>query len=498
MLQQRDAEAAFMKRLEQKEREFKLKQYAGATEFQRIRRGFAHRRYARLERDRRVGQAILAQRITRGWMGRRYANEVKAWLDECHRCALLRFDPYKSAVPKAKGAIILLHGGNTNGAGLRAALHRASPTAWPAFERRVVDAGCRLVFPDALVGFGELAKEGMAGSWIDAEYFALGARAEAYRPWRRKNDAADSQLSQASALDLLMAARGKSKQQLEAEAKAAAEAAEAARDYEKEEAVMAGLQLRKQQEKIEEIIGDLVTKENVPPHRIVLGGVGAGATVAFTAAMRSKWALRAVFMMGGMLHPSADLFDGPLCRAVPSLLLLHGERDSLVPRKTHRLVLRMLSRATVNADITAAADIVEEVCPGCGHEVSTSYAEEFGSGDPLSRSLAPPDEDAARARAEAAQRKRLRQRRHIRHMHEEHDPEAELAKFEQERVKTLIYWLYRVLAKPLQLTPLSEETEYRGEAKLYTEPSQTYSKFFTECKHSDRTDGDAEHNPVSR
>ena len=165
---------------------------------------------------------------------------------------------------------------------------------------------------------------------------------------------------------------------------------------------MAGLQLRKQQEKVEEIIRDLVVKEKVPPHRIVLGGVGAGGTVAFTAAMRSKWALRAVFMMGGMLHPSADLFDGPLCRAVPSLLLLHGERDALVPRKTHRLVLRMLSRATVNADVTAAADIVEEICAGCGHEVSTSYAEESCSGDPLSRSLAPPDEDAERARAEAA------------------------------------------------------------------------------------------------
>ena len=111
MLQQRDAEAAFMKRLEQKEREFKLKQFAGAREFQRIRRGFAHRRRARLERDRRVGQAMLAQRITRGWLGRRYASEVNAWLDDCHRCALLRFDPFKSDVPKAKGVVVLLHGG---------------------------------------------------------------------------------------------------------------------------------------------------------------------------------------------------------------------------------------------------------------------------------------------------------------------------------------------------------------------------------------------------
>ena len=55
-----------------------------------------------------------------------------------------------------------------------------------------------------------------------------------------------------------------------------------------------------------------------------------------------------------------------------------------------------------------------------------------------------------------------------------------------------------MLAKPLQLTPLSEEAEYRGEAKLYTEPSRTYDKFFTECKHPDGADGDAEDKGTSR
>ena len=50
------------------------------------------------------------------------------------------------------------------------------------------------------------------------------------------------------------------------------------------------------------------------------------------------------------------------------------------------------------------------------------------------------------------------------------------------RLKRLIRWFYQVLARPLKLTPELPETLDSSNAPLYTRPSETYTKFFSETK----------------
>ena len=73
----------------------------------------------------------------------------------------------------------MLHGANNTGAGLREQLCLSATYA--VFERQMVRAGVRLIFPDAVLGRGEAAKFGIRGDWIDPPYFSLHAPAAAYR-----------------------------------------------------------------------------------------------------------------------------------------------------------------------------------------------------------------------------------------------------------------------------------------------------------------------------
>ena len=45
---------------------------------------------------------------------------------------------------------------------------------------------------------------------------------------------------------------------------------------------------------------------------------------------------------------------------------------------------------------------------------------------------------------------------------------------------------------------VNDSLETDEDVELYTEPSRTYDKFFTECKHPDGADGDAEDKGTSR
>ena len=446
MLAERDAEKQFMQKLERQEAAFKHKQLLGAVEFQRLYRGFIGRCEFRMVSRQRFQQAVLAQRLCRGYFGRADAAQTRAWLDECARQALHRFDPFKAEVPRAKAVVLMLHGPNNTGAGLHEQLRRSA--TWAAFEQQIVRAGVRPIFPDAVLGRGEAAKRGIRGDWIEPLYFTLRAPAAAYRPWRRKFDVKEVSVAKVSALDKMLAARGKSEEQLAAEAKAEADAARG--NPEELAAREAGGLLLKQQERLEEMIVKLMDEEELPPHRIVIGGVGAGATVALTAALRSEFALRAVFMLGGMLHPQADLFDGPLCRAMPSLLLLHGEQDTVMPPAAHKLTCSMLARTTVNADPYGLADVTTGVCTGCGHELF------------LGRSEASEPREVSEQKGGEEEDERVDQ--------------------EEVRLKRLIRWFYQVLSRPLKLTPELPETLDRSNAPLYTRPSLTYTKFFSETK----------------